>query len=1187
MYLKRMELQGFKSFPDKTRLEFNKGITAVVGPNGSGKSNISDALRWVLGEKSAKSLRGAKMEDVIFNGTANRKPMSFAEVSMTLDNSDNALKLDYNEVTVTRRIYRTGEGEYYINGSKCRAKDILELFMDTGIGKEGYSIIGQGRIAEILSTKSEDRRLIFEEAAGIIKYRARCDEAAAKLEKERENLERVREDIAYLEERLGPLKEQSEKAKKARQISEKLKIIDINRFVTEVDKYEAEKKKLDEIISITSCDASSERKRAEAIEGRLNDLKATLSDIEERERENNNLLIDNNTQTEQTRAGITINENNIANTRGNSDKINADKERYSKEITDNNTEIENIGNERKSLESSVLQKEKEYDRKNSEFTGITASMSDTEGKVASFNKVIIDTMSKANSLQSEIGRATAIAEQYEQRRESSEQSFKELNEQREERASQLKSTKETLSLLSDSSQRHRKRLSENKDRLLKIKEETDALNKRLSETDEQIKTTKARYSALIELEKNHEGYYGGVKAVLTERDSNRLQGINGALGELISMDKSYETAIEIALGGAVQNIVADNDQTVKNAIAFLKRTNKGRATFLPITSVKGKYLPDNAAYILNEKGVISVAADVVKCDKKYRDIVLSLLGRVIIVDNIDNATMLAKKTNHSYKIVTLEGELFNVGGSVTGGSVSKKSGGLFSRTRELRELSEKAEQLQSSQNELLSASMALRRKSDSIAKENAETEQKLKENDLKEVSLNSFIKSSEEFINDIDKRIGEFNNEMEKYKNDISPILEKIEQNKIDLQKYEDEIEAAKTNLSEYNEKLESDKAVRNESLEAISSLQLEISRARDRITGFDESADRLAKRNGELEKLIKGCQDELSKNESAVTAYTNAVNRLKSRLTALTEENEKIIKEKDNLSAYKKDISKEMSEKEDNLTNINKNVTALEKKLTGYEFDKEKAETRCTDLYNKMWDEYEITYVMAKEYERLDIPDEELAKQQKQLSSSLKALGDINYASIEEYASTGERYEFLVKNRDDIIETENKLIKIISELKELMEKQFSEQFDVIRKNFSKTFSEMFGGGKGDLKLSDEGDVLGSGIDIIVQPPGKALQNMMLLSGGERAFVAIALLFAILKMKPSPFCVLDEVEAALDPSNVVKYAEYLKNFVKDTQFIIVTHRNGTMEAADILYGVTMQEQGVTKLVSVNIEDKKR
>ena len=866
MYLKSLELQGFKSFPEKIKLDFNKGITAVVGPNGSGKSNIADAVRWVLGEKSAKSLRGNKMEDIIFNGTENRKPLSFAEVSMIMDNSDKKLNLDYPEVTVTRRVYRSGESDYLLNGTKCRAKDILELFMDTGVGKEGYSIIGQGRIDEILSNKSEDRRMLFEEAAGIVKYRTRSFEASNKLAKERENLVRVNDIIATLESQVGPLEVQAEKAKKFISLSNKLKTVEVNRFVIEADRFENDIKEVEKTISQLGNDVLREHRQEDVLQKKRTSLKSDLSNVDLQYEENSNSIGEKRSQVEQKENDIKMCESEIQH-------FNENIERLNKNIDQNKKAIEDKKNESDALDAKIVAKTLEIERKNKAYEDKKSAYTDLETKVTEseelfnrFNSDIRDKMNRSADISSEISKINARLSQLKERKNTVTEDISVLQGQLKEKEIALAVEEQKISRIDNEIEKISNNIKNDNVTVTELSGKINDTKKKQLDMTKSIQDKQSRLRILSELENSYEGYYGGVKAVLSQRDRkvSGFEGICGAVGELITLDKKYETAIEIALGGAVQNIVAKNENDVKKAISYLKTNNKGRATFLPMTAIKPKTM-NNKGDIFKNTGVIGIAKELISYDAQYENIMSSLLERVIIVDTIDNGIALSKKTNYSYKIVTLDGELFNVGGSMTGGSISKRSTGIFSRGREIGELRENLKVLVSEYNELnseLDSMNNLIEESNKNLKSSNEMLQSLHINRTRSVAE---VTKSKEYVDDYKTRIECSGSESEKLELTISEDEKQIKQYENDLAAITAEINSVNEKIQEYQSKIQENRDIRESSIREINDLKLEINQINNEIYNFNYNKKRIETEVMELNTGIENFKSEISEYESQI----------------------------------------------------------------------------------------------------------------------------------------------------------------------------------------------------------------------------------------------------------------------------------------------------------------------------------
>lgn len=1187
MYLKRLELQGFKSFPEKIRLEFNKGITAVVGPNGSGKSNIADAVRWVLGEKSAKSLRGAKMEDVIFNGTANRKAMGFAEVSMIMDNSDRTLNMDFSEVTVTRRVYRSGESDYLINGTSCRLKDILELFMDTGVGKEGYSIIGQGRIEEILSTRSEDRRMLFEEAAGIVKYKTRRAEAANKLEKERENLVRVNDIIAELERQVGPLEKEAEKTKNYNVLAERQRLVQVNLFVREADKYEADLNELNNVLEQLTGDRNEQEKQRTLLEQDISEKKADLRRLEEKMRQNTDEIAEKRSEWEGRESDIRLYESEIEHILADVRRIEGENESAAKSREDKEKSINLIMTEIKGKKLMLENKNKLFAEKQAEFDKFKQSVSKSEEQAEAVENLITEKENASTELKIKISGINTLSAQSGKRREILKNDLNSAAAEEAEKQNELDILKKRFDRIEEEGRLIAGHLDEFNAHKQELSSEISQKSSAAAKLTREIGEKNSRLKIISELEKDHEGYYAGVKAILKKRDSKDpdFRGICGAVGEVITMDSRYENAIEIALGAAVQNIIARNDESVKTAIRFLKENNGGRATFLPMTAVKGRPLGNEKHNILKENGVIGIAKELVKYSPEYENIMSNLLDRVIVVDDINNGTDLARKTNHVYKIVTLDGELFNPGGSVTGGSLNKKSAGIFSRGREIAELKDSLKGLLEHQHSVNEELEKAKQKLENTEYKLEEAKEDLQTLAIDKTQAKNNITFAENELGQLKEKRLNAAAELERLDKELENGEEAAKKYTAELSVLKDETDALYEKLSEHQSLIKNDRDIREKFNNEITEFRVDINSLETEIGACGESIERI---KGEINDIV----------ERSRTAAEEA-----------EQLNEKLLQTKDMLAAAEKDIvvlkneydemNAAMERSEEQKANINKAIedisqkaedrraaaAALDTQITRQESRAEQTKEKSTALYDRMWNDYNITYAMAKELEQLDIKDADLQKEARSLAAQIRAIGPVNPNAVEEYNNVKERFDFLTGQRSDILESEEKLCNVIVQLEKLMETQFRTQFAVISKNFTDVFRKMFGGGTAELRLADDSDILNCGIDIVAQPPGKKLLNMMLLSGGEKALTAISLLFAILEMKPSPFCILDEIEAALDDANVNRYAEYLKNFTDTTQFVVITHRKGTMEAADILYGVTMQEQGISKLVSVNLKDE--
>ncbi|MFR2788543.1 MAG: chromosome segregation protein SMC [Clostridia bacterium] len=1182
MYLKRLELQGFKSFADRTVLEFMPGITTVIGPNGSGKSNISDAIRWVLGEQSMKSLRGTKSLDIIFAGTQNRKSLGFAEASLVFDNSDGALPIEYTEVTVTRKIYRSGETGYFINKTPCRLKDVLELFMDTGIGKDGYSIIGQGKIDEILSNKSEDRRHIFEEAAGIVKYRVRKAESEKKLEHTKVNLLRINDILSEIETNIDPLKIQSEKAKKYLNLREELKNIEIGLFLYNIEKYKIDLENIVKDEEIYKAQCNDEEGRLERIKNSKEELKSEVEEITNKIEEISNLGFESQKEIEMLNSDI-----NVSNTRISNNKENS--KRFEEEITELNTRIAELQEER---EQKELKKEnlktnkekftKELQEKEEELAKITKKLSSKEIEIEGYKKKVEENTDRRYELQANISEQDINYQNYERRQN-------QIKNELSSNVSELDGTRMKKDEISKEfyeidSKRNKiltglKEINSSKEEAdKKIKSFENSINMYSSEM--RIKESKLKF--LIETEKEKEGYIKSVKSLLKDCENIKElgKGMNGVLANVIEVPEEYQTAIEMCLGASLQNIVTETEEDAKRLVEHLRKNNLGRASFLPITSVKGKKIEKIKG---NEKGVIGIASDLIKYSKKYEQIVLNLLGRTVIVDNMETAIKVSKQNSYSFRIITLDGDVINPSGAITGGSVAKKTVNILGRGKEIEKLEKEIAKL--------------KEKIENLEKEKAEYESSIEdilenaealEKELQEIEI-AYATGKQKIIA-IDENISRIEMRLNKLKEEQSKLEEQKNQATENKKNIENEIEK----ISEENEKLSKIitefAELNKDNQKYIDDLNFDITNLKISVSSFDESESSIQEIQEridiELENTSKSIENKKIQIEQIKQDNFNlekSIQEIKEKINNIKETVQQSGSKIEEMKKERIEKNQKLSSQEEEITSKFKVIEDLKAQIVKIEVRKTKLEEDINEIINKMWEEYELTPNNVVDYKKPD--NVQLTqKKVKGLRNEIRELGSVNVDSIEEYKTLKERYDFMCEQRVDLENTMSKLRKVISDMTGIMKQQFKEQFALINKNFSEVFKELFGGGNASLKLEDEENILECGIEITVQPPGKKLQNMMLLSGGEKAFTAIALLFAILKINPAPFCVLDEIEAALDDVNVYRYAEYLKKFSKDTQFLVITHRKGTMEAADTVYGVTMEESGISKLLSMKLRE---
>ncbi|MFZ5986902.1 MAG: chromosome segregation protein SMC [Bacillota bacterium] len=1188
MHLKRLEIQGFKSFADKIQLDFNSGITAVVGPNGSGKSNISDAIRWVLGEQSAKTLRGGKMEDVIFAGTEHRKPLGFAEVSLTFDNSDSMLPIEFSEVTITRRVYRSGESEYMINKTQCRLKDIYELFLDTGIGKDGYSIIGQGRVDEILSTKSEERRHIFEEASGIMKYKVRKQEAEKKLEMTKQNLLRINDIIMELENQLEPLKEQSEIAKRYLSLRESLKELEVNVYLENITKFKEKIYELEESYVSIKDNIDGENKRLEEItslnqknisllkdmEGKLETSRQEYYTIESNLERCNSEIKLNDEKKNNLSANILRLDDEIAEI---NDKVKA----LSKEEETKNEKLKYLNN--RYAEYSI--KLEEYEKK---LQAILSTLDEHERYIENLKSSIMDKLDIQSDKKTQINNVKNHIEIIKRRQGSIESELYQLSLEKDKESMKKEDLAESISNTNELIKNIKEKLndlSESKSSLsIKLEEEKKKQNSLRSE----IQFKSSRYKMLKDMEKNLEGYNRSVKVILQacQQSPEFGKGIHGALAQLITVDKKYETAVEMTLGGALQNIVTTSEEDAKRAIEFLKKNKLGRATFLPISSVNGKYLD---SHIVNEikrqDGFIGVASDLVSFSPEYKGIVLSFLGKVVVVENLDAGIKIARRFGYSFRIVTLEGDILSTTGSMSGGSQEHKESGILSRNREVLELEDSVAKLKTEEALLEKSIGDLTLMLSELIDEMSGEESSLKNNELVKIRDESHLAQIEDNIKRILAKIEMLRQEKEQ-------IIRQEQDTELELQKYtkelaqiENDISEIKRIVAEYQEKHKEGQSARDALHTDITDYKISVNSILESIEGVKETLERITGERNSLERSLERKSIEKTKNTQEIEALDEKNEGLKYLIKGYEEEKSGKTFEIDRIAEERKVLEEESSGIINQITDINKNILLLQEEYSRIEVKKAKIESEMEAIQNRMWDEYELTYTNAMELKKDIGSVTQAQKKINELRGEIKELGPVNVAAIEEYIKTKERYEFMSVQKDDMEQAQEKLHKVIHEMVSIMKRQFMEQFRLINDNFNMVFKELFDGGRAELILVDKENVLESGIEIEVQPPGKKLQNLMLLSGGERAFTAIALLFAILRLNPTPFCVLDEIEAALDDANVYRFAQYLKKYSHLTQFAVITHRKGTMEASDTLYGVTMQEHGVSKIVSLKMGEK--
>ncbi len=1179
MYLKSIEMYGFKSFANKIVFDFHNGITGIVGPNGSGKSNVSDAVRWVLGEQSAKQLRGASMQDVIFAGTENRKPLSYAYVAITMDNSDHLLPTSYEEVTIARRVYRSGESEYLLNGSPCRLKDVNELFYDTGIGKEGYSIIGQGQIERILSGKPEERRELFDEAVGIVKFKKRKAATVKKLENERENLVRVNDILSELERQIGPLERQSEIAKNYLKKKEELKTLEVNAFLLEVEDMNA---RLDEIkknyeISQTQMTENQERQKKvreqyAVLEERIAEMDQNIEDI--RQQQGNTALMKGKLENQ-----INLLEEQIRFAENADENLAERKAALEGEKKEYQIQKDTYEAERNELEERLAEVEERLDSVRKYNDDLQSEIKKYNDGIEQNNNAIMNLLNEKASIQSKEQRFDTMLEQTNIRKA-------QLNQRLLQRKTEEADLNEALEKCKQDYADAQKKQEALKEKEQDFMHKSVEWKNKLKEATSQLQQNKEKYSklsskleALRNIAERYDGYGNSIKKVMEQKESE--PGIVGVVSDLIHVDKKYEVAIETALSGNIQNIVTEDEATAKKMISYLKENRLGRATFLPLTSVRGKGFGKDKS-ILNARGVLGLANELVDADEKYSDVLSYLLGRVIVVDQIDNGIALAKENRYSLHIVTLEGEYFSPGGSLSGGRF-KNNSNLLGRNREIDEIENNLKTLSKTIDDAKHRISDIETAQALLESDRDDNRKAMEENALVCNSAQIHLQRAEELKAESENAFESLNGESDEMERQIRDILAGKKEIQNERQAALDKEAELKAQTEEFQRLLDEKMYMESSAARNVSEAQIEEANARQKVSFVLENCQRVAgeieKKEADIVRLVEEAKNgrlDAEKKREDIQKIKETIIASDDNYARLEEDLKKAQEQKDSMNQEYKDFFKQREE-------ISETIATLDKEIYRLDSQREKLEQAINYQTSYMWEEYELTLRAAEKMRDESFDSlEEMRKSTSAVKDEIRRMGNVNVNAIEEYKEISERYGFLKGQHDDLVEAEQTLMGIIDDLDEGMRKQFTEGFADIQKEFDKAFKELFGGGKGTLELVEGEDILETGIRIIAQPPGKKLQNMMQLSGGEKSLTAIALLFAIQNLKPSPFCLLDEIEAALDDSNVVRFAKYLNKLTKNTQFIIITHRRGTMNAADRLYGITMQEKGVSTLVSVNL-----
>ncbi|MDO4324049.1 MAG: chromosome segregation protein SMC [Lachnospiraceae bacterium] len=1182
MYLKSIEVHGFKSFANKIVFQFHNGITAIVGPNGSGKSNVADAVRWVLGEQSAKQLRGASMQDVIFAGTETRKPLGYASVSITLDNSDHRLPVAYDEVTVTRRVYRSGESEYLLNGTQVRLKDINEMFYDTGIGKEGYSIIGQGQIDKILSGKPEERRELFDEAAGIVKFKRRKNTAQKKLEAERQNLVRVNDILAELDRRLAPLEKQAETARIYLQKRDELKRYDVNLFLLEFERLRQELQSVEEKRQLAESQMEDTKAEYEKAKEEYEFLEAQIESLDVSLQEKRDAISQGKLRRQQFENQIELLGEQINTARTSDEHLQSRISSILQQMQEHELQEQQAVQELNSLEGQLAEVSERETSAADAVSRVKNEIAELESAIEKGKSDIIELLNQRATVKGRMQRYVTMLEQAQIRRaQLAQEALKLKSEKAEQETIRQEVTKEygEINERIEGLTRHSDEVNE---KLSVVQQQLQEYNRRIEGEQTEFHRESSRLESLKNIAERYDGYGNSIRRVMEQRDKN--PGILGVVADIVKVEKTYEIAIETALGGSIQNIVTDTEETAKQQIEFLKRNKYGRATFLPLSGITGKggfSIPQ----ALKEPGVVGLASELVSAGQKYAELVQFLLGKTVVVDHVDHAIALARKYRHSLRIVTTDGELLNPGGSMSGGAF-KNSSNLLGRRREIDELEKQVQKRKLVLTELQQKIDQSRLRRNSMRDELVRLKDELQEAYLAQ-------NTAKMKLNELNEKNDSTGQGYQRIQSEASEIELQIQEIKESQTKEQQELE--RSERAEYDmeqmilqKQAELEKKRREEeaALSGTEEIHLELSQLNQKKTFIRQNVSRIRQEQEQLaaDKLqfeadIKNAAESVREKEIQIAEIKETLKQAACSEIQIQEEIEALVSEKEEKNAVHK---KFFSNREE----LSQRISLLDREHFRLNAQLEKMSEQKDNLVNYMWEEYALTFHSASELREEEFDNASaLKKNISALKSEIKGLGNINVNAIEEYKDVSERHTFLSAQHEDLLKAEEALLKIIEELDNGMRVQFKEQFVRIQAEFDKAFKQLFGGGKGALELVEDEDILDAGIRIIAQPPGKKLQNMMQMSGGEKSLTAIALLFAIQNLKPSPFCLLDEIEAALDENNVDRYAGYLHKLTKNTQFIIITHRRGTMSAADRLYGITMQEKGVSALVSVNlIED---
>lgn len=1174
MYLKRLELKGFKSFPNKTDIIFKEGVTAIVGPNGSGKSNVSDAVRWVLGEQSIKSLRGDKLEDVIFAGSDNQKPMNFCEVALTIDNSDGKLDVDYSEVTIKRRAYRSGESQFYLNNKSCRLKDIKEILLDTGIGKDGYSIIEQGKVDEILSNNPANRRKVFDEACGISKYRYKKTESERNLKNTKENLARINDIYVEIENQIKPLYNQQVKARKFLDLSEKLKKVEVNNYIREIQKieqilnevnaqYEALGKELENIDKEKSSFEKNSKevtiqmeemdKSIEKLTEYINSIKSV---IDKKEYEINLL----NQQKDTSLNKIKKNKEELDN--------------ISKSFENNTENLNRIHKEKEEKEESINKLKDQLEifiEKNEVNKNKIESLNE---KIENLKDDIIELLNEKQDVSNKLSTLNANKDNINQRNENIDFEINEIREKLKDKDVLFEEVKLKINDKKEKLEDFKTKVSNSYEKLQNLKEENQSLNSKIQNNNYALKEYSSKLNVYIDMENHYEGFNRGVKEVLKNKN---LKGIYGALGQVVTVSGKYEKAIEAALGAYMQNIITEDENSAKAAINYLKHNKIGRVTFLPMNIIKSKKINN----VNSKTKFIGIASDLISYDEKYRDILENILGRTIVIENIDEGIKFARETGHKYKVVTLDGEILNPGGSLTGGSL-KSSGNILSRKRLINEFNEKIKTIKEE-------NVAIGEKIVSIEKELLKCQENIKhyEEEIKVLDKKLIINNSsyaryEEEINAFLSNIKKLETEKENLGSNLNYTIQKKEMLESQIKDIDNKHIENKENIENLSKELNKESEIYESEKSKFNNLNIQLTKDKEILKAFNADIERTKEYLNQLEIKKSSIEKENQYEENQIKEIDEKMHiedREKENLKNQLSDNNKNL---ENKKVVRENLKQKLDDNNLKLKNIDKQFMEVKESIFKVELRIEKLESSKENNNFKLFEDYNLTYLQA-----VELKDDEIEINKKVLDSlkkEIKSLGNVNMDSIEEYKEIKERYDFYSEQREDLQKSIEAIEEIIAELEEHMKIQFKEEFNKINENFKYVYNRLFGGGEGNLTIVDMDNILESDIEITAKPPGKKMKNLSLLSGGEKALTAISILFAILLAKPTPFCILDEIEAPLDDSNIARFGTFLKELTSRTQFIAVTHRRGTMEAADYIYGVTMEQRAISKVISLSLNE---